>query len=84
MALSNDKNAIRVLHVDDNRSFLKFLNRFLLDMDSFEIDNASSVDEAFKKLSSKSFDVVISEYEMPVKNGLKALLAEARNENLQL
>ena len=44
-----------------------------MEMGSFDIDNAYSVDEAFKKLSSKSYDVVISDYEMPVKNGLDFL-----------
>ncbi len=44
-----------------------------MDKGNFDIDNAYSVDEAFKKLSSKRYDVVISDYQLPVKNGLEFL-----------
>ena len=42
-------------------------------MGNFEIDQANSVDEAFKKLATGHYDVVISDYEMPIKNGLDFL-----------
>ena len=46
----------------------------LLDLASnMEIDNACCVDEAFKKLSAKKYDVVVSDYEMPQKDGLEFL-----------
>jgi len=54
----------------------------LLDLNSgFEIDWACCVDEAFKKLSAKKYDVVVSDYEMPQKNGLDFLkeLKEQKN-----
>ena len=42
----------------------------LLDLDSsFEIDNACCVDEAFRKLAVGHYDVVVSDYEMPQKDG---------------
>ena len=55
----------------------------LMDMEScFDIDNVSCVDEAFKKLSTGQYDIVISDYEMPQKDGLEFLkeLREQKNE----
>ena len=55
----------------------------LMDLESnLDIDNACCVAEAFKKLSTVQYDVVISDYEMPQKNGLEFLkeLREQRNE----
>ena len=50
-----------------------------MDMGTFKIDNAYSVDEAFNKLANESYDVVISDYEMPLKNGIQ-FLAELREQ----
>jgi PAS domain S-box-containing protein len=53
----------------------------LLDMESnLDIDNACCVDEAFKKLSTIKYDIVVSDYEMPQKNGLE-FLKELRKKN---
>ena len=53
----------------------------LMDLESsFDIDNACCVDEAFKKLSTGNYDVVVSDYEMPQKNGLE-FLKELREQN---
>ena len=35
---------------------------------NFEVDHASSVNEAFKKLDAQPYDVVVSDYEMPQKD----------------
>ena len=40
---------------------------------NFEIETASSVDEAFQKMERQTFDAIISDYEMPLKNGLDFL-----------
>ncbi len=79
----NLKNLISILHVDDDASILEISKQILLDMDtSFEIDQAFCVDEAFKKLSAGKYDIVVSDYEMPQKDGLQFLreLREAKNE----
>ena len=48
---SKEKIAVRVLHVDDDPSLREISKLMLLDLEnSFEIDNACCVDEAFKKL----------------------------------
>ncbi len=54
-----------------------------MDLDScFEFDSACCVDEAFKKLSTGHYDIVISDYQMPQKDGLRFLkeLREGKNE----
>ncbi|MGA3061439.1 MAG: PAS domain S-box protein [Candidatus Bathyarchaeia archaeon] len=80
LAASNKKNVIRVLHVDDDPSILELSKLILMDMGNFEIDNACCVDEAFKKLSAGHFDVIISDYEMPQKDGLQ-FLSELRKQD---
>jgi PAS domain S-box-containing protein len=71
------------LHVDDDASILRVSKQILMDMDArFEIDNACSVEEAFSKLACGSYDIIISDFEMPQKNGLQFLkeLRETKNE----
>ena len=50
---------------------------------SFEIDNALSVDEALKKMDKQQYDAIVSDYEMPQKNGLE-FLKELRDQNNQI
>ena len=52
-------------------------------MGNFEIDNAFCVNEAFKKLASGKYDIAISDYEMPEKDGLE-FLKELREKNNQI
>jgi PAS domain S-box-containing protein len=81
LAASNKKSVIHVLHVDDDLSLQEITKLMLLDLDSsFEIDCACCVDEALKKLSTGHYDVVVSDYEMPQKNGLQ-FLTELREQN---
>jgi DNA-binding NtrC family response regulator len=75
---------IHVLHVDDDPSLLEISKLILLDLASyFEIYCACYVDEALKKLAAGHYDVVISDFEMPKKNGLQ-FLAQLREENNEL
>jgi PAS domain S-box-containing protein len=72
---------VRILHVDDDMPIQSTTKLLLQDMNNnFEIESASSVDEAFLKLSAQSFDVIVSDFEMPCKNGLD-LLKELREKN---
>ena len=83
MAPSNKKSSIHVLHVDDDPSLQEITKLMLLDLDSsFEIDHACCVDEGFSKLAVGRYDVVVSDYEMPQKDGLQFLkeLREQKNE----
>jgi PAS domain S-box-containing protein len=78
---TNKNTPIHVLHVDDDSSVLEISKQILMDMDdSFEFDCACCVDEGFKKLSNGHYDVVVCDYEMPKKNGLR-FLKELREQN---
>jgi PAS domain S-box-containing protein len=61
------------LHVDDDSSTREISKQILMDMGNFEIDSACCVDEAFKKLSTGQYDIIISDYEMSQKDGLQFL-----------
>jgi PAS domain S-box-containing protein len=64
---------IRVLHVDDEAEFLKTAKQILETQGSFQVETALSVEEAKEKMKQKTFDVIISDYVMPGKNGLDFL-----------
>ena len=73
LKLKEREDLLHVLYVDDEECFLKVSKR-ILEMDGeFNVDVASSVEEAFKMLKNQSYDAVISDYEMPGKNGLQFL-----------
>jgi two-component system NtrC family sensor kinase len=66
---------IKILCVDDERNVLRALERIFLD-DDYEIVLAGSGDEGLKIMEdSGPFQVVISDYRMPVMNGVEFLKA---------
>ena len=67
----------RVLHVDDDLNALAITKDILEIEGNLSVESASSVDEALKKLAVQSYDVIVSDYEMPYKSGLD-FLAELR------
>jgi PAS domain S-box-containing protein len=75
-------DVIRILYVDDDLNAMEISKQILMELADFEIDNASCVDEAFKKLETCNYDVVISDYQMPQKDGLQFLkeLREKKND----
>ena len=83
LAASNRKNLIRVLHVDDDLCLLDVSKQILSMEHNFEIDNVTSVDEAFQKLENQQYDAVVSDFEMPQKSGLDFLRA-LREQNNQI
>ncbi len=83
LVVSNKKSTILVLHVDDDPSLQEITKLMLLEFDSgFEIDNACCVTEAIEKIKNRLYDAVVSDYEMPQKNGLEFLkeLREQKND----
>ena len=70
---STNEIVIRVLCVDDETNLLDTTKSILELQTSFEIETASSVDEALQKMRKKEFDVVVSDYQMPIKSGLDFL-----------
>jgi PAS domain S-box-containing protein len=68
---SNER--ICVLHVDDDSTFLETA-RECLEMESpLHVDTANSVAEALTKLEKGQYDVIVSDYQMPEKDGLQFL-----------
>jgi PAS domain S-box-containing protein len=78
---TDDSGHIKVLYVDDDAAFIETSKLMLLDLNStLLIESCTCVDEALKKLSANRYDVVISDYEMPLKSGLD-FLKELREKN---
>lgn len=68
-----EEGLIHVLHVDDEDGFVKTAKQCLELQGSFQVDTASSVKEAMKKMKMRTFDVIVCDYMMPGKNGLEFL-----------
>ena len=85
METSSKKQIIRVLHVDDDPSIQEITKLMLQDKNSgFDVDWACCVDKAFKKLSNgNKYDIIISDYDMPLKNGLD-FLKELKEKKLKI
>ncbi len=65
---------IRILHLDDDSSFLSVSKKIFHAMDSnLEVDLVQNLNEALKKLETEPYDVIVSDYEMPERNGLDFL-----------
>ncbi|WP_066416349.1 PAS domain S-box protein [Halorubrum aethiopicum] len=65
---------IRVLHVDDASGFTDVVSEFLVREDSrIRVRTAESAEEGLTRLEETDFDCVVSDYEMPGKNGLQFL-----------
>jgi len=77
----NEKKPIRVLHVDDELCLLKIARQCLEMEGRFQVDTVSSVKEAMEKMSNGSYDAVISDYQMPEKDGLEFLKELRQNGN---
>jgi PAS domain S-box-containing protein len=65
---------IRLLIVDDDSLMLSTTKLMLTEMDnSLKVYSATSVDEALKKIKEDHPDIIVSDYEMPMKDGLEFL-----------
>ena len=69
-----EKKEIRVLHIDDEPDFLALTKVFLKrNNGNLSVDTAASAEEGLKRLRYGNYDVVISDYQMPVMDGLEFL-----------
>ncbi len=66
---------IRVLLVDDEPALLDIGKIFLEKTGQMEVTTAQSAPEALKLFSQECFDAIVSDYEMPVMNGIEFLRA---------
>jgi CheY-like chemotaxis protein len=81
-SVANQSPKTLILHVDDDPAFLAISKEILQETGTFHIETATSVAEAHQKLCQQSFDAIISDYEMPTKNGLQFLeeIRQQKNE----
>ncbi|MCG3217780.1 MAG: response regulator, partial [Candidatus Heimdallarchaeota archaeon] len=65
---------MKILLVDDESSLLKIGKIFLIKNNpNFDITGSHSAKDALKLLEKKSYDIIISDYQMPEMNGLEFL-----------
>jgi len=64
-----------VLLVDDEPAILDIARAFLERHGEFSVTTALSAEEGIRLLQEQSFDAVVSDYEMPVVNGLDFLIS---------
>jgi CheY-like chemotaxis protein len=63
-------DVIRVLYVDDNPDLLELGTYYLLKSGDFNITTAESASDALNLLQCSHFDAIISDYQMPVMDGI--------------
>lgn len=64
---------ITVLYVDDEPSLLEIGKLFLEKIGNYSVDTCSSAPEALKLLEQTRYHAVLSDYDMPVMNGIQFL-----------
>jgi len=69
-------HTIRILHVDDDPQLADMVVTFLeREDDRFVVETASDAGEGLTRLDSSQFDCVVSDYDMPGRNGIEFLEA---------
>ncbi|MBU0684593.1 MAG: PAS domain S-box protein [Thermoplasmatota archaeon] len=74
---------IRVLHVDDEVSFLDLSSFFLKREGDFEVDTAANAESALEKMQSQDYDAVVADYSLPGMDGIE-MLKIVRAKGLQI
>ena len=74
---------MNVLIVDDYQTMLRILRNLLRQLNFKNIDEASDGSEALKKLRSKSFGLVISDWNMEPMTGIQLLREVRADEKLK-
>lgn len=71
-----EQDQIRILHVDDEPDFAEMAGAFLEQVsDDFEVVSEQSADDGLNRLESEDVDCVVSDYQMPGRDGLEFLEA---------
>ena len=81
MHASNKQEPIKVLFVDYDKEFLKNAKQCLKRRGNFDIELASSVDEAMEKMRKKKPDAIICDIQMPLTDGFEFLKMLRENDN---
>ena len=69
----HNKKIIRILHLDDDRNTLQVSKQILQLENDFEVDIVTSAAEAIERKAQQKYDVIVTDYEMPTKDGLQFL-----------
>jgi len=70
------RETISVLHVDDEPNFTDLVKDFLESQNErFAVETCHRVDKGLERLAQNSLDCVVSDYDMPGKNGIEFLKA---------
>jgi PAS domain S-box-containing protein len=70
---STKEDPLQVLYVEDDAALSKVAKHCLELHGSFDVDIASCVDVAKEKMKMKTYEVIVSDYMMPGKDGLQFL-----------
>jgi PAS domain S-box-containing protein len=74
MSATND--SVRVLHVDDRLDVTELASTFLeREAPRFDVETAASASEGLERLEGGDLDCIVSDYDMPGRNGLEFLEA---------
>jgi len=74
--MTDSSGAVRVLHVDDEPDFADLTRTFLeREDDRIHVDTAQGPEEGLDRLADIDFDCVVSDYDMPGRNGIEFLRA---------
>ncbi|WP_281195214.1 GAF domain-containing protein [Halorubrum sp. F4] len=74
--MSSSPDAIRVLHVDDERELAEMAATFLeREDDRIDVEIASNASEGLDRVADGDVDCVVSDYDMPGRNGIEFLEA---------
>jgi PAS domain S-box-containing protein len=74
--MRESEDPIHILHVDDDPDFADMAATFVeREDDRFVVETASSAGEALDRIAENEFDCVVSDYEMPGRDGIEFLEA---------
>lgn len=73
---------ISVLLVDDDPALLEITRIYLSRNKELVLDTAQSAGEALEKLKTETYDVIVSDYDMPVQDGIEFLKILRQSKNL--
>jgi PAS domain S-box-containing protein len=72
-----NEHLIQILAVDDDKALCVLTKEILETCEDLKVDSVNSVREAMVVLSSRQYDAIVSDYQMPEENGIE-LLKELR------